>query len=170
MNNGIIVAGVILLALLLMGEQVSADVASQTSVVDLGGLAANFAVTPDQENRINALYSAMQPYGLSSMQQDFMLAQLLHESGLLTSQANYNLMDNYNNYAGLTSTGGSYASYPSLDAFMQAYIGFLSKGSNPLGATSLTDFNNRLVQNHYYTDDPTSYYNDLAVYYNLLSQ
>lgn len=124
---------------------------------------------PDSLGRLNAIYTELLRRGYSTQQILFMLSQILHESGLLTSIGNYGLM-NANNYAGLTNVGGGYAFYPSISAFVDAYDGFLSKGADPLGAVSLYDFNNRLVANHYYTDNSASYYNDLVNYYNLLTQ
>lgn len=122
----------------------------------------------DAVNRLNQLYAAMLNNGWTTQQCLYGLSQILHESGLFTSLANYNLMDNYHNYAGLTSISGGYASYNSIPDFVNDYENFLTKGANPLGASNLMDFNNRLVTNHYYTDSPQTYYNDLSNYYNLL--
>lgn len=123
----------------------------------------------DAINRLNAIYAAMLANGWTTQQCLFGLSQVLHESGLFTGQGNYSLMGQ-NNYAGLTQVSGGYASYSSVQDFVNHYENFLTKGADPLGASNLTDFNNRLVANHYYTDDPQTYLNDLKNYYNLLSQ
>lgn len=157
-------AGVLFL-LVLSGKSASANVANGD--LDLSSLSSDYG--SDAINRLNAIYGELLSRGYSTQQILYMLSQILHESGLFTDLANYGLM-NQNNYAGLTVTGGGYASYPSISAFVDAYEGFLSKGADPLDASSLTDFNNRLVQNHYYTDSPSTYLNDLVQYYNLLIQ
>jgi hypothetical protein len=121
----------------------------------------------DAQSRLNGLYAAMLNNNWSTTQCLFGLSQCLFESGLLTGQGNYGLMNQYN-YAGLTSTSGAFAAYSSYQDFVNNYEGFLTKGANPLGATNLTDFNNRLVQNGYYTENPTVYYNGLKQYYDEL--
>lgn len=142
----------------------SAFKGGNNSVIDLTGLTNDSA----DLQRLNSVYNALQAAGLTNQQIHYSMAQILVETGILTDQANYTAMDGRNNYAGLTNVGGGYAVYNSIQDFVTAYIGFLSKGSNPLGATSLTDFNNRLVANHYYTDSPVTYGNNLNYYYNLL--
>lgn len=122
----------------------------------------------DAVSRLSNIYGAMLNNGWTTQQCLFGLSQCLFESGLFTGSGNYSLMDQYN-YAGLTSTAGGYASYSSYQDFVNNYENFLTKGSNPLGASSLTDFNNRLQQNSYYTEDPNVYYNGLLSYYNMLS-
>lgn len=149
-------------------------IASKANAAPAGNLQlSQLTSDPDDLNRLNALYTALLNAGLTDQQILFCLSQILHESGLFTNVANYNLM-NQNNYAGLTTTSGGYASYNSVGDFVDAYLGFLTKNNNPLGATSLTDFNNRLVANNYYVpNDPATaaaYLADLQRYYNLLSQ
>lgn len=122
----------------------------------------------DAVDRLNSLYYEYSTRGLSDEQIKYMLSQNLFETGLFTDVANYSLMSK-NNFAGLTNVSGGYAAYNSIPDFTDAYINFLSKGANPLGASSLSDYNNRLYQNHYYTEDPQIYYNGLLTYYNLLS-
>lgn len=157
-----------IIALVVIAATGTASASPAAATLDISNLASAFSINADQENRLNALYAAMLDNGLTDFQSKLMLSQILHESGLLTDVANYHLM-NQNNYAGLKTVAGNYAAYNTVDDFMTAYIGFLTKGSNPLGATSLADFNNRLQQNHYYTANPTDYYNDLNAYFNLLS-
>lgn len=159
-NTGFLIAGAALLFLLLAKTGAGA---TRTGNLDLSQLTND----NDALNRLNGLYGQMLSRGYSNLQILFMLSQILHESGLLTDIANYTLL-NQNNYAGLTTTGGGYASFNSLSDFMDVYDNFLTKGSNPLGAGSLSDFNNRLVANHYYTDSPATYYNAMLNYYNML--
>lgn len=159
-NTGFLIAGAALLFLLLAKTGTGAN---RVGNLDLSQLTND----SDALGRLNALYGQMLNRGYSNLQILFMLSQILHESGLLTDVANYSLL-NQNNYAGLTTTAGGYASFNSVSDFMDIYDNFLTKGSNPLGAGSLIDFNNRLVANHYYTDSPTTYYNSLAKYYNML--
>ena len=139
------------------------------ALLQFPGLGASYVISGDSQARINALVNEMIARGYSLLQIELMLSQILFETGMLTSDANIHLM-NQNNYAGLTTTGGDYAAYNSISDFMDAYAGFLTKGANPLGATSLTDFNNRLIANHYYTENPAVYLNGLQGYFNALTQ
>jgi hypothetical protein len=133
------------------------------------GLANSYVVSGDSDSLLNSILSEMVIRGYSVQQIEFMLSQILFETGLLVpGVANTNLI-NQNNFAGLTSTSGGYAAYSSISDFMDAYNVFLTKGSNPLGATSLTDFNNRLIANKYYTESPAVYLNGLQTYYNALN-
>jgi flagellar motor component MotA len=166
-NTLLIVGGAALLLLLLSNTGAAA---ATTGVLNISSLIGyNTYATQDAINRLNSIYQELQSRGLTTMQILFALSQVLFESGLFTDVANYTRM-NLNNYAGLTVVGGGYASYNSISDFVDAYLGFLTKGSNPLGASSITDFNNRLQQNGYYTENPAVYLNALNAYYNLLSQ
>jgi len=165
-KNFLLLGGLGVLALLLYSN--SANASSNTS----GNAPGNFDLSqltndPTDLQYISNLYTELQTRGLTNQQILFMLSQCLYESGILTSVGNYKLISQ-NNFAGLTNVGGGYASYNSISDFVTAYIGFLTKGSNPLGASSLTDFNNRLQQNKYYTENPQIYYNGLLTYYNEL--
>lgn len=133
----------------------------------------------DDVNTLQGLYNAIVSYGgLSQQQILFMLSQALVETGLFTDVANYNLIQNYNNYAGIKgpSDGGypaganGFAVYPSVNDFVSDWVEYLTKKNNPLGATSLTDFNNRLAANGFYgNDSPTLYLSNLNTWYNLLN-
>lgn len=166
-GNTLLIAGAALILLLLITNPAQANTSGMLNISSLIGF--NQYATQDAVNRLNNIFQELQSRGFSTMQLLFMLSQILWESGLFTDIANYGLM-NQNNYAGLTNIGGGYAAYNSISDFCDAYIGFLTKGSDPLGATSITDFNNRLQANGYYTEKPTVYLNGLQTYYNLLSQ
>lgn len=97
-----------------------------------------------------------------------MLCQILQETGLFTSNPNYNATDNDLNYAGISS-GGNLKQYNSISDFVTDYIRVLNLPPNtPIDATSITDFNTRLKANGYYTDSATTYGNNLNAYYNIL--
>lgn len=165
-SNALIIAGAALVLLLL----VAGPAGAATGAINISSLLGyNVYATQDAINRLTAINNELASRGYSTQQILFMLSQIIWETGIFTSVANYYRM-NQNNYAGLTVVGGGYASYSSISDFCDAYIGFLTKGSNPLGAQTLTDFNNRLQANGYYTEDPTVYFNGLNAYYNLLSQ
>lgn len=154
--------GIAAFALLLIASNKSSG-ATANLPMSLDGLTND----PDTLNRLNGIYAELVSRGLSSQQILFCLSQILFESGILTNVANYGLM-NQNNYAGLTTTGGGYASYNSISDFIDSYLGFLSKNNDPLDATSLIDFNNRLQLNHYYTENPATYLAGLETYYSKL--
>jgi hypothetical protein len=142
------------------------NTASATPLIPLTSLSDQYGA--DAVNRLQSIENQLQQRGLTAQQIKFALSQILFESGLFTDVANYPLM-NQNNYAGLTTTSGGYASYNSIADFTDAYLGFLTKGAAPIDAMSLTDFNSRLVANHYYTENPEIYYNGLLTWYNVLS-
>ncbi len=163
-TSGYVIAVGAILALLLLSK--SGNAAAPNGSLSLNDLSDRYG--QDAINRLNALYAEMLSRGYSDQQILFMLSQILFETGLFTDAPNFHLM-NQNNYAGLTAVSGGYAAYNSISDFLDAYDGFLSKGSDPLGANNLTDFNNRLLKNHYYTENPGVYYNGLLSYYNLLN-
>lgn len=164
-------AGVLLL-LLLKSNNVNAAGNGSGAIsqggLDLSGLADTYGA--ENVQRLASLYNATLNRGLTDQQILEMLSQALHETGLFTDTPNYKNMDSLHNYAGLTDTSGSYASYANLSDFVDDWLTFLTKNNNPLGASSLSDFNNRLKANHYYTDNASTYYNALSAYYNLLNQ
>jgi len=164
-SNTPIYIGLAVLAFFVLDSFTNDDNSSNDTIADFSTL------TNDESDlqRLDAVYEALQRNGFSGLGLKFAMAQILVESGILTNVANYHLMDDYHNYAGLTSVNGGYANYPNLDAFAHAYYGFLTKKSNPLGASSISDFNNRLVANHYYTDSPVTYGKNLAYYFNALN-
>lgn len=166
MNTLLIGAGIAVIALIISNKS-NAEEGGSLNIGSLIGF--NGYATPEAVARIQAIYDELASRGYTTEQLLWMLSQICFESGIFTNVANYSLM-NKNNYAGLTNVGGGYASYPSIAAFCDAYIGFLTKRANPIGASSLTDFNNRLRQNGYYTENPEVYYNGLETYYNILSQ
>ena len=160
-NQWLLIGGLVLGAVLLMSNSANG------SVVDLSPLIDTYGA--DKVQRLQNLQMALQAAGLTPLQMRFMLAQSLFETGLFTNVWNQTATDVRNNWAGLTDTSGNYKSYSSLTDFVNDYIGFLTKGSDPLDASDLTDFNNRLVANHYYTENPDVYLSGLNTYYNLLS-
>lgn len=165
-NSSFVWIGAGVLLLLAFSAQ-SASASTANGDLDLSSLSDTYGADP--VNRLNSIYGELLSRGYSTQQILYMLSQILFESGLFTDVANYPLL-NQNNYAGLTVTSGGYAFYPNISAFVDAYENFMTKGADPIGAGSLTDFNNRLVANGYYTENPAIYLNGLQGYYNLLSQ
>jgi hypothetical protein len=169
-------AGVLLLLIL------SSFTGSANMTMDLSQLSATYGAGNVQRlaNLYAVLASAINPdtgQPLTTTQIQFMLAQALQETGLFTESPNYNNVDNFNNYAGITGNsryaagqGSLYAAYPSISAFVGDWLGLLTQNNDPLAAASITDFNHRLKMNRYYKDDETIYGNDLQVYYNILQQ
>lgn len=135
-------------------------------------------------NLYNSILRASDPntgQPLSTNQQLLMLSQALVETGLFTASPNYNLMDNYNNFAGIKAnsrysagSGGVFAAYPSLDAFVQDWLtvlNFNSSGTGPaIEASTPDDFINHLLANGYIVQgDLGAYSSALPAYYSLLS-
>src|SRR5579872_2214337 len=102
--------------------------AQPVSSINFDALSAQ-GIPQDDIDRLKKLYNALAKTGLSQNQILFCLSQALHETGLFTSYANYNLMDNFNNYAGITGNsrypagpGSIYADYPTIDDFVTDWI------------------------------------------------
>lgn len=156
-----IIGGLALLLVFIAG-----GASANNTTVDLSSLSDTYGAGNVQrlQNLLNALGAA----GLTSEQIRYMLSQALVETGLFTSNPNYNATDNDNNFAGISS-GGNLKAYSNINAFVSDWINVLSQSPNyPIQATSITDFNNRLKANGYYTDDINTYGNNLTLYYNLL--
>ncbi len=124
----------------------------------------------DDVHRLSILADELESRGLSDLQIKMLLSQALQETGIFTdNSANYNAVDNLHNYAGI-SYNGQLAHYNNVSAFVDDWLRVLQKGSNPpLYANNITDFNNRLKANGYYTDSQSTYGKNLTYYYNLLN-
>lgn len=111
---------------------------------------------------------------LTAFQQQLMMAQALHETGLFTDNPNYKNMDTDNNYAGITShslypaDGSGYAIYPDLKSFVLDWLAILNHGVQPIEATGVKDFTDRLKTNGYYTDLSLIYYYGVNKWFNVL--
>lgn len=157
-SSTVIIAGGLLVLLLFI---------STPKAVDLSSLSDSYG--SDNTQRLQNVGNVIAGYGISGDTLRYMLAQILQETGLFTSNPNYHATDDLNNYAGISSNG-SLKGYNSINDFVTDYIRVLSLPNNyPIQATSITDFNNRLYANGYYTDSPTTYGNNLTYYFNLLS-
>lgn len=142
--------------------------ASASSSFDISSLSGTYG--SDNVSRLQNVLNGLAAAGYSGLTLQLMLSQILQETGLFTSNPNYNATDNDNNYAGISS-GGSLKRYNSISDFVSDYISVLSQSPNyPIQATSVTDFNNRLKANGYYEDSQTTYGNNLATYFNILNQ
>lgn len=160
----IIFVGIAIAGLLLLSNSASATNTS-SPIVDL----SNLDEGADNIARLQNLEDTLQQNNLTDLQIKMMLAQALQETGLFTNNANYNATDNLNNYAGISNPDGSLMSFPDLQTFVTKWISVLSYNNDPLGATNIVDFNNRLKANGYYTDSQTTYGNNLQIYFNELS-
>lgn len=181
LNNTMIIFGCAALLLVFISSNSSASNLNNATF-DLSVFDSQF--DPANVNRLNNLFIALlnatdpntgQP--LSTLQIQLMLSQALHETGLFTDVANLNLVDNYNNFAGINGNSyfsagpnGVYAQYPTISAFVGDWLRVLSMGTNPVGAASTSDFVNRLKSNNYFTDTTANYLNNVNYYYNLLNQ
>lgn len=162
----IIIAGAALLAFMLLKPS-SAD-AHTYEGLDLSYLSDYGA---QDVQRLQNLLNELGTRGLSDLQIKMMLSQALQETGIFTdSSANYNAVDNMHNYAGISSNG-KLKSYASISDFVDDWERVLNREPNrPIDASNISDFNNRLKANGYYTDSATTYGNNLKYYFNLLSQ
>lgn len=146
----VILLGVSAVALLVLtgaGGQSDSDVLNEAS----SGF-YDFTKVDDEVDdlvRINNLYAVLMQQGLTPMQNQLLLSQMFYETGILTDQANYNAIDNLNNWAGIGGDN-SLRAYPDLQSFFNDYLKILRRGANPLGATNNVDFVNRLKTNAYF--------------------
>jgi len=162
--NTILFIGAGVLALLLFSKKAGA---TTYDGIDLSNL--NDYGTDDVQ-RLQNLANELATRGLTDLQIKMMLAQALQETGIFTdSNANYHAVDSYHNYAGI-SHGGTLTAFSSISDFVDDWIRILNFGpAHPIDAANIVDFNSRLKQNGYYTDNINTYGNNLKYYFNLLS-
>jgi hypothetical protein len=183
-NMVFILGGIAVLAIILFSSSGSGG-SSAGFIFDFSQLVPTYG--QDNVNRLTDLYSSVAQANdpntgslLSNLQIQLMLDQALHESGIFTNVANLNLVDNFHNYTGIkgnsnypAGAGSSYADYPSIDAFVQDWLRVLNLGAQPIEATSVTDFVNRLASNNYFVPNTgtafNNYLNDMQAYDNLLT-
>lgn len=161
MNGKALLIGAAILAVIIL-----TSATGNTGPVDLSSLVNTYGA--DKVQRLQNLQNALAAAGLNNLQIRLLMAQCLFETGLFTSVWNQNATDNLNNWAGI-SPGGSLGSYPDINTFVAAYIALLQRGADPLDATDINDFNNRLVANGYYTENPSVYLAGITQYFNMLS-
>lgn len=166
MGNVAVIAIVGIGLLLMVGATSKAAAAAQGGFLSFDNLADQYG--SQTTSILVSIYNELIIRGYTETQILFMLSQILFESGLFTDVANWRLIQQ-NNFAGLTRVSGGYAAYNTISDFVDAYDGFLTKGADPLAASNLSDFNSRLVANHYYTENPAVYYNGLLHNYNVLT-
>lgn len=161
----LLITGVLLLVLL-SSNTANANYFDLSSLINAYG--------SDKVTRLQNLYNALSNKGLTNLQIGLMLSQALQETGLFTDSPNYKLMDQQNNFAGITvntrypDSPNGYADYPDLNSFADDWIYVLSFGSKPIAAGNVNDFNARLKANGYYTASSTIYGNNLNTYFNQL--
>lgn len=173
-TSTLIVTGLAVTALILWWNRSSAK-----GSIDL----SNLNEPVDSLNAMNNLYRVLQVTNdplsgspLSTLQIQLLLSQALVETGLFTDYPNWTLV-NGNNFGGIVAHGiyppnanGRFALYPDIQSFVNDWLRILSANVQPIEATDVNDFNERLQTNGYYgSDNPVIYGNNLANYYNLLS-
>jgi hypothetical protein len=130
-------------------------------------------------NLYNALLNASNPdtgAQLSTLQQQFALSQALQETGLFTHSPNWSAI-NVNNFGGImpngkyqSGNGTRLANYPDIPTFVNAWLNLLTIRNDPLQASSVSDFIQRLLSNGYIVQaDVASYQQGLPQYFNLLT-
>ena len=184
-NMGIIAAAAVGLYIIFNNSASAAPgTANQSGFFDLSQF--NDSYGADNVQRLADLYNVLlsvndpnNNFGLSITQQQLLLSQALLESGLFTSNPNYNLVDNFHNYTGIkgnsqypAAPGSQYVAYPDIPAYVGDWLRVLSldRGQGaPLEAITVADFARRLNANGYFTSSPTIYQSNLQSYYNQLN-
>lgn len=167
-----VLIGAGILALLLLASSSNASTAGGN--LDISSLSNDYGA--DSVQRLNNLYAVLLQKGLTDQQILFMLSQALQETGLFTDSPNLYNVDTLHNYAGITTdrgygvgATGLYAKYPNISTFVDDWITILNYNNDPFDASSISDYNNRLKANGYYTDSAGTYGSNLTYYYNLLN-
>lgn len=160
-TNDILIIGGGVLALMLLSKN------SFATGVNFDSLKSKF--NHDDVYRLQVVAEALARAGVDTGRIKMMLAQILHETGIFTdNNKNHRATDQLNNYAGI-SKNGQLKGYNTVDDFVVDYLRVLNLPSHhPIEATNITDFNDRLKANGYYTDSKSNYGNALNYYYNLL--
>lgn len=159
-----------LLILLAVGAGVLLMSMASGPSVDLSFLQGQY--DSDDIARLQRAANALAAQGVTGDTLNYLLSQVLVETGIFTtSNQNYVATDTRNNFSGITNSDGTFRFYSSAGDWAADYLAVLGHGPYyPIQATSITDFNNRLKQNGYYTDNQTTYGNNLNYYYNILTQ
>lgn len=138
--------------------------------------------------QFDIIYNTLVKLNLSPILIKYIIAQVMHETGVLSSTQS---LTKYYNYSGITwgnnarqiATGAykapivqpenkkiSYAAYPAPINWAKDLVRILSFAPNyPIKATSITDYAKRLKANNYYTASETAYANSLTNFYNFLT-
>lgn len=140
--------------------------------------------------QFDIIYNTLIKLNLSPMLVKFIIAQVMHETGVLASTQN---LTKYNNYSGITwgnnakqiATGAykapilqpedktrtvNYAAYPNATSWAKDLLRIISFAPNyPIKATNIEDYAKRLKANNYYTAPLSLYSNSLKNYYNFLT-
>lgn len=169
-------AGLVLYFLFKPKSPAYASVLPGNSTFDLSQFSDEYGA--DNVQRLINLYADLLLVpDLSTQQIQLMLSQALVESGLFTSVANIHNVDDLNNFAGIKGNshwpaepGGMYALYPTINDFITDWLRILSMSpGHPIDATGVTDYVNRLVQNHYFESAPNDYIHAMQSYYDMLN-
>jgi hypothetical protein len=171
-----VIGAIALVAVLVLNSgNANADSADNSGVA--AGNALDLSSLNDTENSdavtaVQNLANVLAANNLTTLQQQLMLSQALFETGLFTDVPNTNAPYNLNNFSGISNSDGSLTSFDSIQDFVTDWIRILSKPpGQPINATGVTDFNNRLIQNGYYALQPANeaaYLAGLNTYFNML--
>lgn len=133
------------------------------------------------------VYAAIKSLNLTAKQNLFVMSQIMLETGIFSSRVK--VFDLNNNASGIyfsgsaaqlangatrgslrpASEGGNYANFKNLDDWAKEYLRVLNKGSFPLTANTITEFNEKLVENRYYDiRGAAQYLKNLTFFYNFL--
>lgn len=167
-GNGLLILGAIGIGAYFVFKSGNANAATTTTgIIDLSTFEGDYGdyATSNLQN----LQNVLNQQSLTPLQIKFMLSQALQETGLFTDSPNQHAVTQLNNFAGISNADGSLKSYSSITDFVSEWIPLLTKNNDPLAASTIADFNTRLKANGYYTDSATTYGNNLAYYFNLLS-
>jgi flagellum-specific peptidoglycan hydrolase FlgJ len=138
--------------------------------------------------QFDIIYNTLKKLNLSPILIKYIIAQVMHETGVLASTQS---LTKYNNYSGITYSGSasqkatgatkapsvqpenkkvSYAAYPAPINWAKDLVRILSFAPNyPIKATSVADYAKRLKANGYYTAPESVYANSLKNYYDFLT-
>jgi len=138
--------------------------------------------------QFDIIYNTLLKLNLSPILIKYIIAQVMHETGVLASTQS---LTKFNNYSGITYGGSSsqkatgatkapsvqpenkavsYAAYPAPINWAKDLVRILSFAPNyPIKATSIADYAKRLKANGYYTAPESVYASSLTNYYNFLT-
>lgn len=175
-NKFILIAGVIGIAFLLLDKNKNMI---QSAIFKKYGTV--------RSEKFFRVLNAVKKLPLNKKQLEFIMAHIMTETGMFTSRST--VFDLNNNASGIyysgsaaqkangatkgtlrpASEGGNYARFQSLDNWAKEYFRVLNKGSFPLTAKNIIEYNDKLKINNYYdTRGAANYLKNITFFYNFL--
>jgi hypothetical protein len=182
MRNNFLIGGIFFVILLAASKLGTKDTNSKSLYE---AFLAKYGKTKAEKFQI--IYNTLKKFNLSPTLIRYIIAQVMQETGIISSTQS---LTNYNNYSGITYSGSAgqkatgayrspaiqpenrknnYAAYPEITNWAKDHLRIISFSPNyPIKATSITDYARRLKANGYYGGSETVYANNMKKFNDFL--